>query len=102
MCIRDRAYIDDLLILTKGSWTDHLDKLDAVLTRLSEAGLKVNARKCFFGTAKVEYLGYMITRNGIKPIAKKVDAIQQIAIPKTRKELRKFIGMVNYYRDMWI
>ena len=49
----------------------------------------------------MEYLGYWITREGILPIKKKIDAIQNIATPKTRKQLRRFIGMVNYYRDMW-
>ena len=48
-----RAYIDDLLILTKGSWTDHVAKVDEVLTRLRKAGLK-----SFFGKAELEYLGY--------------------------------------------
>jgi hypothetical protein len=97
-----RAYIDDLLILTKGSFTDHLQKLSEVLTRLRKAGLKVNAKKSFFGQEELEYLGYWITRKGIQPCQSKITAIQQIAAPKTKKELRKFIGMVNYYRDMWI
>ena len=43
-----RAYLDDLLILSKGDWTDHCTKLDNVLQRLGEAGLKVNCEKSFF------------------------------------------------------
>lgn len=97
-----RAYIDDLLILTKGSLEDHLNKLSEVLARLEKAGLKVNAKKSFFAKEELEYLGYWITRHGIQPCPSKVTAIQQLAAPKTKKELRKFIGMVNYYRDMWI
>jgi hypothetical protein len=97
-----RTYIDDLLILTKGSLGDHLTKLDEVLKRLQNSGLKVNIKKSFFAKHELEYLGYWITRNGIQPSQSKVTAIQQIAAPKTKKELRKFIGMVNYYRDMWI
>ena len=46
-------------------------------------------------------MGYWITCDGIQPVKKKVDAIQKIAAPSTKKELRRFIGMVNYYRDMW-
>mgnify|MGYP003325821061 FL=1 len=53
-----KAYIDDLLIITKGSWQDHLDKLEIVLARLREAGLKVNMGKSFFGQKELEYLGY--------------------------------------------
>ena len=44
-----RAYIDDLLVITKGDWDDHLDKLEEVLKCLQKAGLKVNAKKSFFG-----------------------------------------------------
>jgi len=96
-----RVYIDDLLTLTSGSFADHLEKLDEVLSRLSAAGLKVNVTKSFFGKTELEYLGYWITRDGIQPLPNKVEAIQRIAEPKTRKELRSFIGIVNYYRDMW-
>jgi hypothetical protein len=97
-----RTYLDDILCITHGTWEDHLDKLDKVLTRLSEAGLKVNARKSFFGQTALEYLGYWITRDGIQPLPKKVQAIQNIAIPTKRRELRRFIGIINYYRDMWV
>jgi len=97
-----RAYIDDLLVLTKGNYEDHLDKLDKTLEKLTQAGLRVNAKKSYFARAELEYLGYWITREGIKPLPKKVEAIQRIAPPKNKKELRGFIGIVNYYRDMWI
>ena len=70
-----RAYIDDLLIITQSSWKHHLEKLEEILIRLTDAGLKVNAVKSFFGEAQVEYLGYLITRAGIQPVAKKVQAI---------------------------
>ena len=97
-----RTYIDDLLCLTKGSFEDHLEKLERVLSRLQQAGLKVNANKSFFARTELEYLGYWITREGIQPLPKKVEAIMKIDAPKTRKELRSFIGIVNYYRDMWV
>ena len=96
-----RAYLDDLLIVTKGSFQDHLDKLEQVLTRLAEAGLKVNVSKSHFCQHELEYLGYLINREGVRPTMKKVEAIKNLAPPKTRKQLRSFIGMVNYYRDMW-
>jgi hypothetical protein len=96
-----RAYIDDLLIITHGSFEEHIDKLKVVLGRLREAGLKVNAKKSFFAREELEYLGYWITRKGIKPTLSKVKAIGAIEAPQTKKQLRRFIGMVNYYRDMW-
>ena len=53
-----RAYIDDLLLLTKGDWSDHVVKVGQVLQRLGEAGLKVNCEKSFFGRTETEYLGF--------------------------------------------
>jgi hypothetical protein len=97
-----RTYIDDLLCCTDSTFTDHLEKLREIFKRLREAGLKVNARKSFFAKTELEYLGYWITRDGIQPLAKKVEAIKAMTEPNTKSELRKFIGMVNYYRDMWI
>ncbi len=66
-----RAYIDDLLCITRVSLGDHLDKLEEVLKRLRDVGLKVNAAKSFFCTHEIEYLGCMLTRGGIKPQIKK-------------------------------
>ena len=97
-----RTYIDDLLCLTKGTFEDHLEKLERVFARLSRAGLRVNAKKSFFARPELEYLGYWITRDGIKPVSDKVSAILKIDAPKNRTELRSFIGVVNYYRDMWV
>jgi RNase H-like domain found in reverse transcriptase len=71
------------------------------LTRLQEAGLKINAVKSFFARTNLEYLSYNISREGLRPSQKKVEAILQIKAPTTHKQLRRFIGMVNYYRDMW-
>ena len=61
-----RTYLDDLLIITKGSLEVHLEKLNVVLTRLQEAGLRINADKSNFCTLETEYLGYILTRDGIK------------------------------------
>ena len=70
--------------------------------RLHQAGLKVIARKSVFGHPELEYLGYKITRTTIEPLTKKVKAILAINPPKTKQDLHRFIGMVNYYRDFWI
>ena len=96
-----RAYLDDLLLVTKGDFNEHLVQLEQALTRLSEAGLKINASKSSFCQTELEYLGYWITRNGICPVAKKVEAILKIKEPTNVKQLQRFIGMINYYRDIW-
>jgi hypothetical protein len=96
-----RAYIDNLLVITRGTLEGHLDKLREVLRRLRDAGLKVNAVKSHFCTHEIEYLGYILTREGIKPQPKKVQAILAFNPPNNVKELRHFLSMVQYYRDMW-
>ncbi len=96
-----QAYIDDLLVITKGSLDDHLTKLEAVFIRLRDAGLKVKAAKSFFCLAETEYLGYILTRGGVKPQKKKIQAILALNQPNNVKELRIFLGIVQYYRDMW-
>jgi hypothetical protein len=96
-----RVYLDDILCISKDSFDDHLTKLGRIFQRLRSAGLKVNAKKCHWAQDSIEYLGYLITREGISPMPKKIEAIHKIKAPTTRKQLRSFIGMVNYYRDMW-
>jgi Reverse transcriptase (RNA-dependent DNA polymerase) len=95
------VYIDDLLIITHGSFEEHVDTLNIFLGWLRDAGLKVNSKKSFFAHEELEYLGYWMTRKGIKPTLSKVKAIGAIEAPQTKKQLRRFIGMVNYYRNMW-
>jgi len=96
-----RAYIDDILITSNGSYEDHMQKLNIVLGRLEKAGFRANVRKCFFAKGELEYLGYWLTRDGIQPQPKKVEAILRLQRPKTKRQLRHFLGMVNFYRDMW-
>jgi hypothetical protein len=96
-----RTYLDDLLIITKGNLEDHLEKLSMVLPRLQDTGLKINANKSNFCTLEMEYLGYILTRDGIKPQPNKAQAMLALAPPKNVKKLRRFLGMVQYYRDLW-
>jgi hypothetical protein len=64
--------------------------------------LKVNAENLTFCTLEIEYLGYILTRDGIKPQGYKVQTIFAIQPPKGVKQLRHFLGMVQYYRDLWV
>jgi hypothetical protein len=93
--------IDGLLCITKGSQDDHLSKLKRVFIRLQDARLKVNARKSLFCATEIEYLGYVLSQDGIKPQKKKVHAILALMPPRSVKELCRFLGMVQYYRDFW-
>ena len=84
-----------------GSRTEHLYILEEMFTRLQKAGLKVNASKSCFGAQKSDYLVYHVTCDGAMLFPKKVETIQALAVPKTGKKLHQFIGMINFYRDMW-
>jgi hypothetical protein len=97
-----RTYLDDLLVILCSTFEDHLEKLECVLKILSDKGLRVNAEKSTLCATDIKYLRYLISRSGIQPIPKKVEAIKNIVGPTTLKELRRFIGMVHYYRDMWV
>ena len=96
-----QVYIDDVLILTDGSYEDHLKKVRTVLDRLEKANFRARVNKCMFASQETEYLGYYLTRKGIIPQPKKVEAILRLVAPTSKRQLRRFLGMVNYYRDMW-
>ena len=96
-----RTYLDDLLVIGNTTFDDHLDQLRTVLRQLSRAGLKVNAEKSSFCAPEIEYLGYMLTADGIRPTEQKVKAILDLQPPQTLRELRRVLGMVQYYRDLW-
>ena len=96
-----KTYLDNLLIITKSKLIDHLDKLKEVLTKLQSAGLKINSSKSTFCTFETEYLGYTLTKKGIKPHTNRIDSILALKPPTKVKELRTFPGMVQYYQDMW-
>ncbi len=95
-----QAYLDNLLCIFRSSLEDHLKKLEEVLRHLCNAGLKVNVEKLTFCALEIEYLGYILTRDGIKPQSNKVQAILAIQPLTNVKELRHFLGMVQYYRDL--
>ncbi len=96
-----RAYLDDLLCISKLSLEDHLEKLEEVLRQLCNTGLKVNAAKSTFCALEIEYLGYILTRHGIEPQSSKVQGILAIKPPTGVRQLRHFLDMVQYYRDLW-
>ena len=91
-----RVYIDDLVHVTEGSWTENLTILEEIFTRLQKAGLKVNARKSWFGAHKFDYLGYHVTCDRVMPTPKKVKAIQSLPITKTHKTILVLIFPVVF------
>jgi hypothetical protein len=96
-----QVYLDDIRITSNGTFEEHAAIMEEELERLQKANFRSNLRKCYFGEFKIDYLGYEITRDGIQPQPKKVEAILKLSPPKTKRQLRHFLGIINYYRDMW-
>ena len=90
------VYIDDILVTGKTD-EEHLDTLDRVLTRLQEKGLRLKKRKCEFMRPSVEYLGHIISAEGLRPTQEKVRAINDAPAPQNVTQLRSFVGLVNFY-----
>ncbi len=80
------------------SWSEHLDQIRELFVGLAKANLTINLAKCDFGKATVIYLGKVVGQGCIRPIDAKVDAIDKFPTPVTRRELRRFLGMMGYYR----
>ena len=96
-----KAYIDDILAINKGTFSEHLEQLEEIFRRCQKANLQLNADKCNFGINEINYLGYIVTPERVKPDPKKIKAIQAMERPTTVTEVRRFIGMIQYYRDLW-
>jgi hypothetical protein len=74
-----QAYLDGILITSNGTFEEHAAITEQVLDRLQKANFRANLRKWYFGESKINYLGYEITRDGIQPQPKKVEAILKLS-----------------------
>ena len=90
------VYIDDILV-TGSTVDEHICTLDKVQERIESAGLTLDKSKCYFLRPRIEYLGYIIDEEGLRPTAEKVKAISEAPEPKNVAELHSFLGMINYY-----
>lgn len=95
------CYLNDMSIFNLlNRWAAHVPKLDRVLGRLHSNGLSVNPLKCEWGVQKTGFLGYRMTTTGLKSGLKRIEPILALKKPETVRQLRGFIGMVNFYRTM--
>ena len=91
------VYLDDVLVFSR-DFKEHLKRLETVFTRLRQIGLKLNPEKCRFGARNVNYLGHVISEEGIATDPGKISAVNDWPTPKTTRELRSFLGLASYYR----
>ncbi len=89
---------DDILVLTSSSFDDHLRQLGNVFAWLHHNNLQVNAQKLSFCALDTKYLGFILTREGIKLLQQKVNAILQVPLPCNDKQVGSFVSMLNHYK----
>ena len=95
-----KVHIDDMIIMSNGTFEEYLTDAEELLKRLSEAGLQVNAEKWKWAAHKLAFLGFNLTRDGFKPDPAKVKALLKMAPQQNIKQLKRFLGGINFYRRM--
>jgi len=97
-CENTVTYIDDILIGSKNE-EEHKKDLENTFKLLQINGLKINLKKCDFFKNKINFLGYQISHNKIEPIPEKIHNITKLQPPRNVHEIRRFLGMINFYHD---
>lgn len=92
------AYQDDLLLISQGSFEQHVSDLRAVFERLRLFKLRANRDKCVFARDEVKYLGHVITQDGVSPDNDKVRAVLEMKTPSSLRHLRTFLQTCSWFR----
>ena len=91
------VYLDDINFFSR-TFGDHLSHLEEVFKRLLAANLKLKPRKCNFFKEHLEFLGFIISWDGLRPVPSKVEAIEKMQPPSNKRDVQVFLGMIGYYR----
>lgn len=91
------VYLDDVIIASP-TFESHIEALNTVCDRLSDAGFTINLDKCEFCRSSLSFLGFIVDHNGLRTDPDKVSAIVNYPTPTTTSEIKRLIGMVSYYR----
>ena len=89
-------YLDDILVFSETE-EDHISHLKMVFKILSDNGLYLNTNKCNLAKTKLDFLGHSVSTEGLNVLDSKVEAIREYPIPNTRRALKRFLGLANYY-----
>ena len=90
-------YLDYIIIFNKTEG-ENLQHLEEILQQLQKAGLKIKLQKCSFFKQHIQYLGHLISDEGIQPLPEKLESIAKLHTPKNAKQVKQFLGFVGYYR----
>ena len=90
-------YIDDIIVFSR-SFSKHLQDLSEVFNRLLAANIKLRPEKCSFARESVNYLGHVVSKNGVSPDSEKTKLIKSFPVPKNPKQIKQFLGLAGYYR----
>ena len=91
------AYIDDILIYSKTE-EEHIELVKEVLRRLSDNNLAIEPEKCDWHVSRVDFLGYVISEQGIEMSDEKVESVKNWETPENVKDIQSFLGFANFYR----
>ena len=91
------GYLEDILVFSP-DMESHLKHLRILFERLQSADLKLKEVKCNFLKKHIQYLGHIVSGEGITPLPEKLDSIQKMLAPKPPKEVKQFLGLIGYYR----
>ena len=90
------AWLDDILIVTKGTKEQHKRELTEIITKFENAGYRLSENTSEIFKSETERVGHIIDQNGIRPLQDKLKAIQELKEPKNEKELNSFLGAIQY------
>ena len=91
------VYLDDVIVVGR-TFREHLQNLRSVFSRLSTAGLKLQPKKCHLCSPQVEFLGHVVSAEGVSTDPKKIEKVANWPVPTSKREVQQFLGLANYYR----
>ena len=91
-------YIDDILIYST-SFQEHIKHVKQVLEAIIKEGFRLKFKKCTFASDSVKYLGHVIQKNSVRPLKDNLTSIRNFPTPKTQKNIRQFLGKINFYNE---
>ena len=91
------VFLDDIIVFGN-TFQEHMDRLEQVLVRLGDNGLKLNPKKCSFCQQEVRYVGHIVSKDGIATDPEKIEKVRNWPRPQSPEDVRRYLGFCGYYR----